>query len=119
MKARQHITTLLKQWLELTHREAHAIQMGRWSQLSRIQKAKGALQEPLNDAIAQWKNENPAEFACYPFRSEISRLLALEADNSELLALRKREVREKILLIEQALDDLRRLHSAYSQAAAA
>jgi outer membrane PBP1 activator LpoA protein len=119
MKARQEITMLLNQWLELTHREGHAIQMGRWSELARIQKAKGALQQPLNEAIEQWKNENPAQFACYPFRDEIRRLLALEADNSELLALRKREVREKILLIEQALDDLRRLHSAYSQSVAA
>lgn len=119
MKARSQITQLLNQWLELTHREGHAIQMGRWSELARIQKAKGALQEPLNEAIEQWKAEAPAEAACYPFRQEIRRLLALESDNSELLALRKREVREKILLIEQALDDLRRFQTAYCQAVAA
>jgi outer membrane PBP1 activator LpoA protein len=113
MKTRQRITMLLKEWLEMTHRESHAIQMGRWSELARIQKAKTALQLPLTDAIEQWNTENPAEAASHPFRDEVSRLLALEANNCELLAVRKREVREKALLLEQALDDLRRLRSSY------
>jgi outer membrane PBP1 activator LpoA protein len=119
MKARQRITTLLKEWLEMTHREFHAIQMGRWSELSRIQKAKADLQLPLTDAIEQWKIEYPAESTSHPFRDEISRLLDLESHNSELLALRKREVREKILLLEQALYDLHLLHSSYAQTEAA
>ena len=112
MNARQRITTLLKEWLDMTHRESHVIQLGRWSELARIQKAKAALQQPLTDAIEQWKSENPAEAVSHPFRDEISRLLALEAGNGKLLAERKREVREKALLLEQALDDLRRLRSA-------
>lgn len=115
MNARQHITALLKEWLDMTHRESHAIQMGRWSELARIQKAKAALQRPLTNAIERWKTESPAEAASHPFRDEVSRLLALEANNGELLAVRKREVREKTLLIEQALDDLRRLRSSYAQ----
>jgi outer membrane PBP1 activator LpoA protein len=118
MKARQIITTLLKEWLELTHRESHAIQMGRWSELARIQAAKAALQAPLTEAIERWKNENPAEAAGHPFRDEVNRLLALEAHNGELVAVRKREVREKILLLEQALDDLCRFQSSYVTAAA-
>ena len=115
MNARQRITTLLKEWLEMTHRESHVIQFGRWSELARIQKAKAALQQPLTEAIEQWKTESPAESASHPFRDEVSRLLALEANNGRLLAMRKREVREKELLLEQALDDLRRLRSACAQ----
>lgn len=114
MNARQRITLLLKEWLDMTRRESHAIQMGRWSELDRIQKAKASLQQPLADAIEQWKTENPTEAALNPFRDEISRLLALESRNSELLAVRKREVREKMLLLEQALYDLRHLRSAFA-----
>lgn len=109
MNARQHITTLLREWLEMTHLESHAIRLGRWSQLARIQKAKATLQQPLVEAIEQWKVENPIEAIRNPFRDDINRLLALESHNGELIAVRKREVREKKLLLEQALDDLRRV----------
>jgi outer membrane PBP1 activator LpoA protein len=115
MNSRHRITTLLKEWLEMTRLESHAIQMGRWSELARIQKAKTALQQPLTDALDQWKTENPEEAATNLFRDDISRLIALESHNSELLAVRKREVREKMLLLEQALYELRRLRSACAQ----
>jgi outer membrane PBP1 activator LpoA protein len=115
MKARQRITSLLNEWLALTHRESHAIQMGRWTELGRVQKAKAELQGPLADAIEQWRAENPGEAAANPFRDDMDRLMALEAHNGELLAVRKREVREKILLLEQSLDSLRRLHSEYGR----
>ena len=111
MNARQRITTLLKEWLELTHLECHAIQVGRWSDLSRIQKNKTMLEPPLNAAIEQWKIENPEEAISNPFGYEVSRLLDLESSKSELLAVRKREVREKMLLLEQALYDLRHSRS--------
>jgi hypothetical protein len=114
MNPRQRITMFLKEWLELTHRESHAIQVGRWAELARIQKAKAALQQPLTDAIEQWKTENPAEAVANPFRNEVSRLLDLESHNCELLAVRKREVREKIHLLEQALYDLRLLRSTFA-----
>jgi outer membrane PBP1 activator LpoA protein len=115
MNAYSRITTLLKEWLEMTHSESHAIQVGRWSELAKIQQAKTALQQPLADAIEQWKIENPAEAATHPFRDEVNRLLDLESRNSELLAVRKREVREKMLLLEQALYDVRRLCTSYAQ----
>jgi len=107
MNARQRITILLKEWLVMTRRESHAIQMGRWSEVAGIQRIKGDLQHPLTDAIEQWKIENPGEAFSHPFPGDISRLFALESNNAELLAMRKRDVREKILLLEQALDDLR------------
>jgi hypothetical protein len=39
--------------------------------------------------------------------------LALETRNSDLLAVRKRHAREKKLLLEQALFNLRRIRSSY------
>ena len=99
----------------MTRLESHAIKVGRWSELARIQKAKAALQQPLIDAIEQWKTESPEEAASNPFRYEISRLFDLESHDGKLLAVRKREVREKILLLEQALSDLRHLRSSCAQ----
>jgi hypothetical protein len=115
MNALQRITMLLKEWLEMTHRESHVIQVGRLSELGVIQKTKAALQQPLTEAIEQWRIESPEDFAVNLFREEVNSLLTLESHNSELLAVRKREVREKILLLEQALYDLRRLRPAYAQ----
>ena len=110
---------LLKEWLDLTHLESHAIQVGRWSELTRIQKTKCDLGQPLANAIERWKNENRAESQENPFHREIRRLLALESQNSRLLAVRKLEVREKILLLEQALYDLRYLQTSCEQASKA
>jgi outer membrane PBP1 activator LpoA protein len=117
MKAREQVAALLKEWLGLTHLECHSIQLGRWASVARVQKNKSALQQPLIDALARWRIENPDEAGCNPFRKEIGRLLELESHNSELLAVRKREVREKMLLLEQALYDLRRIRSDFSKAA--
>jgi hypothetical protein len=108
MDSSHPIAVLLREWLELTRSESHAIQFGRWNEVAQIQKSKSTLQKPLISAIEQWKAGNPSEAATNPFHVEVSRLLELEARTSELLAVRKREVREKILLLEQALYDLRR-----------
>jgi outer membrane PBP1 activator LpoA protein len=107
MNARQRIAGILKEWLVLTQRESHAIQVGHWSELAEIQKKKAGLQPPLTDVLEQWKVENPLEASSCSFSGEIDRLLALESNSSELLAVRKRDIREKILLLEQALFNLR------------
>lgn len=112
MRARHHITGILKQWLQLTRQESHSIQVNRWSDLVKIQKAKDLLQQPLSDALVQWRIEEPSEPAWNLIGHEIGRLRDLEAQQSELLAVRRREVREKILLLEQALFDLCRFRSA-------
>jgi outer membrane PBP1 activator LpoA protein len=117
MNPRQRINTLLKEWLDMTHIEAQAVQAGRWSALSRVEKAKAALEKPLNDAIEQWKTEKPEEAAATPCPEEIHRMIAMESHQSRLLAVRKRQVREKMLLVEQALFDLHHLHSSTHKAA--
>jgi len=47
-----------EEWLVLTQRESHAIQVGHWSELAEIQKKKAGLQPPLTDVLEQWKVEN-------------------------------------------------------------
>ncbi len=119
MKARHEITEILKQWLHLTHNESHALQVGRWAELGKIQKAKDLLQRPLTEALERWRIEDPQEAAWSLIHHEVCRLRDLEGQHSELLAVRKREVREKILLLEQALFDVCRLRGHVHETQAA
>ncbi len=114
MDPRQRINALLKQWLEMTHAESQAIQSGDWPALRNIQSAKADLRPPLGRAVEQWRAENPAEAAANPFRAEVTQLLALETQNANLLAARKHRARQKKRLLEQALFNLRRVHSSYT-----
>lgn len=119
MKARHEITLILKQWLQLIRNESHSIHIGRWSELVKIQRAKDTLQQPLSEALVRWRLEDPQEAAWNLIHHEICRLRELEAQHSELLAVRKREIREKILLLEQALFDICRFRPALTQASQA
>ena len=114
MESRQHIAAILKQWLEMTHAEGHAIQAGNWAALRKIQSSKAELRAPLGQAVEQWRVENPAEAAANPFREEVSQLLALETHNGNILAARKHRAHEKKRLLEQALFNLRRVRSSYT-----
>jgi hypothetical protein len=109
MVARHQIYQLLKQWLHLTRRESHVLQIGRWSELPKIQKAKDLLQGPLTGAFQQWQCEELDRHLLNVLRHGVEQLRGLELRESQLLAVRKREVREKILLLEQALEELSRL----------
>ena len=115
MDQRQHIAAVLKQWLEMTHAESQAIQSGDWAALRKIQTAKAALRPPLGEAVEQWRAANPAEAAANPFRAEVTELLALETQNSNLLAARKHRAHAKKRLLEQALFNLRRVRSTYTK----
>jgi hypothetical protein len=113
MDHRQHIAALLKQWLEMTRGESHAIQAGDWPALRKIQAAKGEMRLSLGRAVEQWRAENPAEAATQPFRAEVTQLLALETQNGNIVAARQHKVREKKKLLEQALFNLRRVRGSY------
>jgi outer membrane PBP1 activator LpoA protein len=115
MDHRQHIAAILKQWLEMTHAESQAIQSGDWAALRKVQAAKSELKPPLGHAIEQWRAANPAEAASNPFRAEVTKLLALETQNGNLLAARKHRAHAKKRLLEQALFNLRRVRSSYAK----
>jgi len=117
MDLRQRIAAILKQWLEMTHAESHAIQSGDWPALRNVQAAKAELRPPLGAAVEQWRAENPAEAAANPFRAEVSQLLALETQNGNILVARKHRAHEKKRLLEQALFNLRRVRSSYTKPA--
>jgi flagellar biosynthesis/type III secretory pathway chaperone len=115
MDPRQHIAAVLKQWLEMTHAEAQAIQTGDWPALRTVQADKARLRLPLGQAVEQWRAENPAEAAANPFRAEVTQLLALETKNGNLLAARQYRAHQKKRLLEQALFNLRRVRTSYTK----
>jgi outer membrane PBP1 activator LpoA protein len=115
MDHRRHIAAILKQWLEMTHAESQAIHSGDWPSLRKIQADKAKLRPPLGQAIEQWRTASPAEAASNPFRDEVTKLLALETQNSNLLAARKHRAHAKKRLLEQALFNLRRVRSTYTK----
>jgi flagellar biosynthesis/type III secretory pathway chaperone len=117
MDHRQSIAAILKQWLEVTHAEAQAIQAGDWPALRTIQANKAKLRPPLSQTVEQWRAENPAEAAAHPFRAEVTQLLALETQNGNLLAARQHRAHQKKRLLEQALFNLRRVRSTYTKPA--
>jgi hypothetical protein len=117
MEFRQRIAAILKQWLEMTHAEAQAIQSGDWAGLRAIQASKAELRPSLGQAVEQWRAGNPGEAAANPFRAEVAQLLALETQNGNVLAARKHRAHEKKRLLEQALFNLRRVRSTYTKPA--
>jgi hypothetical protein len=114
MDTRQPIAALLKEWLRLTHAEAQAIHAGDWLLLRKIQAAKSDLRLPLGQAVEQWRAQNPAQAAADPFRAEVTRLLALETQNGNVVAARQQKALQKKKLLEQALFNLRRLRGSYA-----
>jgi hypothetical protein len=119
MDPRQRIAAILKEWLNKTHAEAQAIQVGDWAGLRVIQATKVELRLPLGQAVEAWRASDPAEAAANPFRAEVSHLLALETQNGNVLAARRHRAQEKKKLLEQALFNLRRVRSAYGAPAPA
>lgn len=117
MEPRRRIASMLKQWLDSVRAESHAVQAGDLPALRKIQAARAELRAPLAEAVEQWRAENPAEAAANPFRSEVDRLLALETQNSNLIAALKHQAQEKKLLLEQALFNLRRVRNTYAKPA--
>jgi hypothetical protein len=117
MNPRLHIAVILKQWLEKTQAETQAIQASDWAALRTIQSAKAELRRTLGRAVGEWRANDPAEAAANPFRSEVSHLLALETQNGNILAERKRRAQEKKRQLEQALFNLRRVRSTYAKLA--
>jgi hypothetical protein len=113
MDPRQRIAALLKDWLRMTHSEAQAIQAADWPLLRKIQSAKSDLRLPLGQALEQWRAQNPAQAAADPFRAEVTRLLALETQNGNVLAARQQKALQKKKLLELALFNLRRVRGSY------
>ncbi len=114
MDSRQHITALLKEWLRLTYAEGQSIHAGDWPLLQKIQAAKSDLRLPLGQAVELWRGQNPPQAADDPFRAEVTRLLALETQNGNVLAARQQKALQKKKLLEQALFNLRRVRGSYA-----
>jgi len=114
MDHRAQIAARLRQWLNRTRDECDAIQAGDWPAVRRIQEAKSKLRPGLTDAIEKWRVQSPEEADLSIFSQDVRHLLALETQNGDLLAARRRQAQEKKLLLEQALFNLRRVRSSYA-----
>ncbi len=117
MSARKDTARLLDQWRELTQAEGAAIQSATWPAVKEIQARKTELQKSLAEAEQNWAAENPVDAAgvppAKPFRTEVGRLISLEARNAELLAAQLRRARARQEDLEQAYRNLRRIQRSY------
>jgi hypothetical protein len=123
MNARDRIAHLLDRWLQLNELESQAIQNGDWTELTRIQTTKAALQRPLHATLDVWNNANgiagrPDESQPF-YRAAVDHLLALETRNIELLTARKQNFLERKLRMEQAARNLRMVRDSYARKPAA
>jgi hypothetical protein len=118
MSARDDMARLLQQWLQLTRAESEAIQAAAWPKLQELHSHKASLRQPLDQALAKWKTQEssafPAAVSDHPFRAEVSRLIALESHNAQLLAARRQKAREQQLLLERAAHNLRKVRRSYA-----
>jgi hypothetical protein len=115
MSPRDQIAALLDQWLHFTRREARAIEAAAWEEVQKIQTAKTDLQSRLNVARADWLAAEPAPDT-QSFRSDINRLIALEASNASLLASQKRRLKSNLDSLIGARRTLRRVRRCYAPA---
>ena len=121
METRQHIAELLQQWREISQAEFKAIQAGDWPQLRDLQTSKNTLQHALTEAREAWHAENPSEplraQGKHSFQAEVSKLVAIEAQNVKLLQARQQKLRDRQALLRQAKSNVRRLQSSYAASA--
>jgi hypothetical protein len=119
MSARKDMARLLEEWLQLTQAEGAAIQSAAWSAVKEIQARKTELQKSLAEAELNWAAENPGDTsgvpAPKPFRTEVGRLISLEARNAELLAAQLRRARAQQEALDQAYRNLRKIQRSYAR----
>ncbi len=114
MSARQDISKLLDQWLQLTQAEGGAIQAASWTKVKKIQADKARVQKSLAEAQGEWARQNPgAPPAANPFRADLARLISMETRNAELLAAQIRRAEAERISLDHAYRNLRRIQKSY------
>jgi hypothetical protein len=119
MSALHDISKLLGQWLEFTEAETAAIQSSAWPSLHEIQKAKSGLQTSITAAMGELAREGKSDAvsgrADHPFRTEVNRLISLEARNSQLLSVKYRAALNEKKSRDHAIRNLRKVRRSYGQ----
>jgi hypothetical protein len=118
MSAPADMARLLQQWRQMTRAETEAIHTDAWPKLQEIQSRKTQLQTSLNEALANWRAQQSSEYRTgvvdLPFRAEISRLIAMEGHNAQLVAVRRQKARERKLQLERASRNLGKVRHSYA-----
>jgi hypothetical protein len=112
MSARQDITVLLEQWLQLTRAEGVAIEAADWAKVREIQAGKAALHKSLAEVKRRWVRENSGE-SQKSFHAEVGRLISLETRNAERLNLQLRRARAEQDSLNDAVRNLHKIQRSY------
>ncbi len=124
MIAKKSLFDAYNSWEELTQAESAAIQSGDWSRVAECQQTKMGLQKRIinltesaqAECVEAGQGDNTFERDLRPI---INNLIALESRNSEMIAIRRAAADVEKLDLDQATQNLRRVHKSYSPPTAA
>lgn len=119
VQLRATLRALYDQWRDISEAEGIAISTGQWSQLESLQKSKQQLQTFIDSAKHDLRT---AGQACgqaareleREFQSMIVELLALEAQNRQILDTRRNEATAEEHRLLQAVQTLHQIRGAYA-----
>ncbi len=120
MKAREHLFGLYEQWRRLSLAEGDGILHGAWTEVSRCQNAKHALQERIIAATDALQTEqtilhlDPRETES-AIRAVVSQLMELEGQNARRLDEQRAQAEAEQAGAEKAGQNLRHINRAYGQ----
>ena len=124
MIAKQSLFDAYNSWEELTRAECAAIQSGDWSRVAECQQSKQGLQKRIINLTESAQAEcieagQDGKTFERDLRPIINKLIALESQNSELIAIRRAAADVEKLDLDHASQNLRRVHKSYSPPTAA
>jgi hypothetical protein len=102
-------------WRTLTERERDAIQAADWPRLAEVQAKKQQLQDDIRQAEAAAGSRPGAPDPELRPPGMGDQLLALERENAQALAEKRRELRQQLDALDQTSRNLHQVHRAYAQ----
>ena len=124
MIAKKSLFDAYDSWEQLTQAEGAAIQCGDWAHVAECQQTKQILQRQiiqLTESAQAECIETGLDSKSFErdLRPIINKLIAMETRNSERTALRRQAADVEKLELDQASQNLRRVHKSYSPPTAA
>jgi hypothetical protein len=124
MIAKKNLFDAYSAWEQTTRAEGAAIEGGDWERVAECQQTKQTLQKQiirLTESAHAECIETGLDSKIFErdLRSVINNLIAMESRNSERIALRRQAAEVEKLDLDQASQNLRRVHKSYSPPTAA
>lgn len=119
MNAKKHLVDAYSSWEQLTVDEGNAIQTGDWLRVRECQNSKQGLQKQIirfteaaqGEYLAAGQDVKGLDADIRPI---INALIALESRNSGWVAGRQQAAERQRLDLDQATQNLRRVHKSYT-----